>query len=110
MREYPTKYWLSTLVSPRPTFQTDMSEEEAALMREHVRHWMSHVESDKVLIFGPVVHPMSDFGGIAVLQLDDIEDPGSFGEADPAIRADVGFRFECMRMPRVIGPAAAAAG
>jgi uncharacterized protein YciI len=104
------KYWLSTLVSPRPKFQTDMSAEGAALMREHVRYWMSHFESDKVLISGPVVHPTSDFGGTAVLQLDDIEDPGCFGEADPSIRADVGFRFECMRMPRVIGPTVAAAG
>ncbi|MGA8297308.1 MAG: hypothetical protein WB770_09725 [Acidimicrobiales bacterium] len=45
---------------------------------------------------GPSAIRGADFGGVAVPTLDDDEDPNSYGRSDPAIRADVGFSFECM--------------
>jgi uncharacterized protein YciI len=71
-------------------------------MRDHVAYWRSLVDSGKVLAFGPVVHPRGEFGGLALLVLDDEEDPTSYGHGDPVIVADVGFRFEVFPMPQLI--------
>lgn len=96
------KNWFYILSSPRPTFQKDMTEPEAELMKEHVAYWSGHVNAGKALLFGPVNHPRADFGGVGVLALDDDEDPNSYGRSDPAIRAAVGFSFECMLMPALV--------
>ena len=96
------KYWFYTLVSPRPTFQTDMTAAEEQLMREHVAYWFEFVRAGKVLAFGPVGHPRAEYGGVALLELDDDEDPATYGNNDPTIKAEAGFRFECFPMPRLV--------
>jgi hypothetical protein len=95
-------YWLSVLVPPRPTFASDMTDDERALMLEHVRYWRGQMEKGKVLAFGPVLHPRAEFGGVALLTLDGGEDPDAYARADPAILADVGFRFEAFPMPQLV--------
>lgn len=95
------KDWLYVLVSPRPTFQIDMTDDEKVLMREHAQYWRGHLESGKALLFGPVIHPRAEFGGMAVLSLDDDEDPMDYSASDPVNRADVGFRFESYLMPQL---------
>jgi len=96
------KNWLCVLVAPRPTFQFDMTDEERELMREHVRYWRTQVSSAKALVFGPVIHPKAEFGGIAILALEDDEDPNDYSLGDPVIRADAGFRFEAFWMPQLV--------
>ncbi len=96
------KNWFYALIPPRPTFPDDMKEPEAEIMREHVAYWIGNVNAGKAVLFGPVRHPRADFGGLGVLALDDDEDPNSYGRSDPAIRADVGFSFECLFMPQLV--------
>ena len=95
-------FWLQTLISPRPTFQSDMTDEERGVMHEHVRYWRGHVESGKVLAFGPLIHSRAEFGGVALVVLEDDEGPTEYGLSDPAIRAEVGFRFEVFSMPQLV--------
>jgi hypothetical protein len=54
------------------------------------------------LVFGPVIHPKAEFGGIAILALEDDEDPNDYSLGDPVIRADAGFRFEAFWMPQLV--------
>ena len=96
------KNWLCVLVAPRPTFQFDMTDEERELMREHALYWRGQVSSGKALVFGPVIHPKAEFGGVAILALDDDEDPNDYSLNDPVIRAGAGFRFEAYWMPQLV--------
>ncbi len=71
-------------------------------MLDHVRYWQGQVQAGKVVAFGPVLHPRAEFGGIALLALDEDEDPADYAGADPVILADVGFRFEVLPMPQLV--------
>ena len=50
-------YFLYRLIPPRPTFDKDMSEAEAAIMGRHVAYWQRLVERGTANVFGPVSDP-----------------------------------------------------
>jgi len=41
------------LIPPRPTFATDMTPEEGAVMQKHAAYWAEMFKTGKVLIIGP---------------------------------------------------------
>jgi uncharacterized protein len=50
-------HFLCKLKPPRPTFLTDMTPEEALVMRGHREYWMPRVEIGVVIAMGPVADP-----------------------------------------------------
>jgi hypothetical protein len=55
-------YFVYKLIPPRPTFDADMSDDEAAIMGEHAGYWQNLIDAGHVVVFGPVSDP-SGFGG-----------------------------------------------
>jgi hypothetical protein len=59
------------------------------------------MEAGRAIVFGPLADPQGGYG-IGVLELDEQFDPGTIGNADPAIKADAGFSFEVQAMPKAM--------
>jgi uncharacterized protein YciI len=81
------------LVSPRPTFQADMSEAERAAMMEHVAYWTALTRKGIAVVFGPVADPAGSYG-IAVVEAPDVGEVEAIRDDDPAIRAGIGLGYE----------------
>lgn len=91
------------LIPPRPTFASDMSAEERALMQQHVGYFRGLFEQGKVLIFGPVLDPTDNFG-MAVMEVADSAEAEELLAQDPTAMAGLNrFRIS----PMVVGAARA---
>jgi uncharacterized protein len=87
------------LIPPRPSFATEMSEDEAGLMRQHAVYWQSAMDAGHAVVFGLVADPKGPYG-IGVAQFERREQIETFTSNDPVIRAAVGFSYEIFPMPR----------
>ena len=94
-------HFLYKLISPRPTFPGDMTQEEGAIMQRHFGYWAGILEEGRVVAYGPVADPKGPYG-IAVLEVGDEAEAARLAEGDPAIAADAGFGFEVHPMPDTI--------
>jgi len=74
---------------------------EMKIMQEHVVYWKELTDKKIVLLFGPVVDPKGTYG-LAIVEAADEDVANEYGIHDPAIEADVGFKFEIYPMPQVI--------
>jgi uncharacterized protein YciI len=74
------------LIPPRPTFATDITPEEAKLMRQHADYWTAEFAKGTVLIIGPVLDPKGIFG-IAVLETTSEAEAYTLAENDPSVKA-----------------------
>ena len=74
------------LIPPRPTFAMDMSDDERALMRQHVAYTEEHFKAGKVLIYGPVLDP-NGATGMAVLDVADEAEARRLLDNDPSVMA-----------------------
>lgn len=80
------QYFFIKLIPPRPTFPGDMTADEKALMQEHSRYTRTGFDSNKVLIYGPVLAPGSAFG-MAVFETENEAEVRQFLENDPTVLA-----------------------
>lgn len=88
------------LLSPRATFPHDITEAEAAVMRDHAHYWEKRIASGlTVHALGPVFDPAGAFG-IAVIEVEDQAQAHVLARNDPAILSGCGFRYELHPMPR----------
>jgi hypothetical protein len=55
-------HFVYRLIPPLPSFATDMSSEEAALMVVHSAHWRGLMDEGRVVVFGPVAGPAGVWG------------------------------------------------
>ena len=92
---------LYRLISPRPTFPSDMTPDEAQVMHEHALYWRQFAANGKVLVVGPVADPEGTFG-IAIIVGEEDEDLDPLCKADPAIKSGLGFSYKLHRMPKFI--------
>lgn len=76
------------LIPPRPTFATDMTPEESALMTKHAAYWAELFKTGKVLIIGPILDPKGAWG-MAVLEVDSLADAQQMAENDPTVKAGI---------------------
>ena len=90
-------HFLCKLIAPRPTVPSDMNEGEQALMREHARYWMQMCQEGALLVYGPVMDPKGPYGMGVFEGADEIEIKRRT-EADPVIRAGIGFHVEITPM------------
>lgn len=88
------------LIPPRPTFDEDMSEDEAAIMGRHVAYWQEQTARGRAMVFGPVADPAGAWG-LAVVDAASAEEVHALGRADPAITSSLA-RFEVYAMPGAI--------
>ena len=96
-------HYFCKLVAPRPTFAFDMSDAEKALMSEHAAYWMGLLNEGTVLLFGPVMDPSGPFG-MGVMEAADEADARRRTDADPVVRAGVGFKVEITPMRAITRP------
>jgi uncharacterized protein YndB with AHSA1/START domain len=95
------RYFHCRLLPPRPDFARTMSDEERAIMNEHVAYWTKHARQGTALVFGPVADPAGVWG-VAVLRVYDTSEVEYLQRNDPVIRADRGFRYETLPMVQAI--------
>ena len=93
-------YFLSKLIPPRPTFASDMSEDEAAKMKEHAAYWHGLMRQRKAHAFGPVADPKGAWG-VGILETENFMEAKALCAADPAA-VSLGFRVEIYPMPSVV--------
>jgi uncharacterized protein len=93
------------LLPPRPTFATDMTDDERALMGEHAVYWAGLTEQGRVIAYGPVGDPAGHYG-LAVVLADSLEEARALADADPAVLASAGLRTEVAPMFALLTPAA----
>lgn len=72
------------LITPRPTFALDMSDEEREIMGRHAAHWQPLIESGRMVVFGPVLDETGSWG-LGVVEADDEDELRKFAAADPAV-------------------------
>lgn len=94
-------HFLYKLISPRTTFPQDITETEMKVMQEHLVYWKELADKKIVVVFGPVADPKGTYG-LAIVEAVDEAVVHEFGIHDPAIKADVGFKFEVYPMPQAI--------
>ena len=94
-------HFLCRLIPPRPNFSQTMTPEERTIMQQHVGYWSGKVASGEALLFGPVADPAGGYG-IGVVSVTDAADMATLRNADPAMRANVGFRYDVLPMPAVV--------
>jgi uncharacterized protein len=74
-----------------------MTREEIKVMQEHLTYWKELTDRNFVVIFVPVADPNGIYA-LAIVEADDEAVVYGFGINDPAIKADLGFRFEVFPM------------
>ena len=90
-------HFFCKLIPPRPTFPFDMNESEKALMGQHAAYWADMCRDGKVLVYGPVLEPGRPFG-LGVFDAADEAAVGRWLDADPVMRAKIGFTIEITPM------------
>ena len=93
-------HFLCKLKPPRPTFLTDMTAEEAVIMRGHREYWMPRVETGVVIAMGPVADPTGSYG-VAIVEAPSLAALEAMQAHDPAIRSERGFVYESFPMPMI---------
>jgi uncharacterized protein len=94
-------HFLYKLISPRSTSPQDMTEKETKVMQEHLTYWKDLVDRKIVVVFGPVADPRGAYG-LAIVEAEDEAAVHNFGTNDPAVKANVGFKFEVYHIPQAI--------
>jgi uncharacterized protein YciI len=74
---------------------------EMKIMQEHVVYWKELTNKKIVLLFGAVADPKGTYG-LAIVEAANEEVVNEYGIHDPAIEADVGFKFEIYPMPQAL--------
>jgi uncharacterized protein len=90
-------HYFCKLRPPRSTFISDMTADEAQLMRAHREYWTPSVETGAVIAMGPVADPAGGYG-VAIIEAASDAALQAMQEADPVIAADRGFAYENSRM------------
>ena len=75
-------------------------------MQAHVGYWMDNLKNERAIAFGPVADPSGSYGVGIIRLIDDDADPAKLRDADPAMKANVGFRTEIYPMPTLLTNAA----
>jgi uncharacterized protein len=93
-------HYFCKLRPPRPTFLTDMTPEEALLMRGHREYWTPRVETGVVIAMGPVADPAGGYG-MAIIEARSLAALEAMLASDPAIVSDRGFSYQSFLMPAI---------
>jgi uncharacterized protein len=84
------------LISPRPTFAQDMTDEEREIMARHAAHWQPYLDSGQMVVFGPILDDTGSWG-LGVVESDEEQELRAFAAKDPVVTTGTG-RIELGRM------------
>ena len=93
-------HYLCKLKPPRPTFLTDMTSDEALVIRGHREYWMPRIEVGVVIAMGPVADPSGAYG-VAIVEAPSLMALEAMQASDPAIMSGRGFAYENFFMPTI---------
>ena len=93
-------HFLCKLTPPRPTFLSDMSADEALVMRRHREYWTPRVEIGVVIAMGPVTDPAGGYG-VAIIEAPSRHALEAMLASDPAILSGSGFSYQVFSMPAI---------
>ena len=85
-------HYFCKLRPPRTTFISDMTPDEAQLMRAHREYWTPRVETGVVIAMGPVADPAGGYG-VAIIEAASEAALEAMQEADPVIAARTRLRL-----------------
>ena len=91
------------LLPPRPSFTTDMTPEERAVMTAHVAYWTDLAARGRVLAFGPVADAERPHG-LGIVLAEDLADAERLRDEDPALTGSIGCRTEITPFLRLVTP------
>ena len=88
-------HYFLKLIASRPSFAMDMTEDERAIMNQHIGYWKAKMDAGKVVVFGPVMDPSGPYGmGVVAAETED--EVKEFTANDPAA-AILRYEFYPMR-------------
>ncbi|MGH8182317.1 MAG: YciI family protein [Rhodanobacteraceae bacterium] len=88
------------LVAPRSTFVQDITAAEAAVMGQHAAYWKGLIEQGiRVFALGLVAAATGGFG-VGIVEVTDESALHALTDNDPAIKANIGMRYEIHPIPR----------
>ena len=92
------------LKAPRPSFATDMSDEEREIMGRHAQYSKPFIDSGQMVVFGPVLDETGSWG-LGVIEADDEDELRAFAASDPAVttgtaRVEIGKMLAGFVRPR----------
>ena len=91
------QHFFCKLIPPRPTFPFDMNETEKELMSQHATYWAGMCKQGAVLVYGPVMDPKGPYG-MGVFEATDEAEVKRRTDADPVMKAGIGFTVEITPM------------
>lgn len=77
------KHYFLKLNPPRPTFMTDMTDDEKKIMHQHVAYWSDYVNNGTIIVFGPVLDPKGGYG-VGIVAVESEEELQQLIANDPA--------------------------
>jgi len=91
-------FFFLKLNASRPTFAFDMTDEEKAIMNQHVAYLTDLMNKGSIITFGPVFDPNGPYG-IAVIKAESEEEVREIIQNDPAGKIN---RYEYYPMKAVL--------
>jgi uncharacterized protein len=70
--------------APRATFALDMSDDEREIMGRHAAYWRQHIDSGRMVVFGPVLDDTGSWG-LGVIEAEDEDELRAFAAGDPVV-------------------------
>ncbi|WP_437911987.1 SRPBCC domain-containing protein [Sorangium sp. So ce302] len=91
------RFFLCRLLPSRATFMQDMTADERAVMQAHGKYWRGKLAEGHVIAFGPVADPAGGWG-VGIVAVRDEAELRTFQSEDPAIKSNIGLRYEALPM------------
>ncbi len=79
------KHFVLYLIPSRHDFAQTMTDDERAIMQQHVAYWAAYLDQGVVSVFGPVFDPAGTYG-IGIVSVDDESQLLSLMQHDPAAK------------------------
>ena len=92
------QFYVLYLLPSRPDFATTLTDEEKAIMTQHVVYWKEKLKQGKVYAFGPVIDPKGIYG-LGVVGVDNEQELKDFIVNDPAGKIN---KYEYFPMKAVV--------
>jgi uncharacterized protein len=92
------QFYVLHLLPSRPDFAMTMTDEERAIMEQHVAFWTELLKQGKVYAFGPVMDPTGIYG-LGVVGVDNEQELKNMIENDPAGKIN---KYEYFPMKAVV--------
>ncbi|WP_410812883.1 YciI family protein [Micromonospora sp. 067-2] len=88
------------LVPPRPSFASDMTDAERAIMTQHVTYWRRLLDQGVAVVFGPIIDPSGPYG-LGIIEAASLEEVHRMEAEDPAIATGL-CAYQVFAMPGAV--------